>query len=245
VRYIGDRAEDGQALGRDAETAITKDLTRVGVHCLDPIQKWNELQSGLDTASTGVTPGPIRTFPCMDRESHAFEALFDGHYAAVCRYIAARASRDVVEDVAAETFLVAWRRRDRLPREPLGWLLATAANCLANQQRASQRAARLSQKAAALTAPVSASVEEALKQHAQGRALFGALAAMRPADRELLLLHHWDGLAPREIATVIGSTAVVARARLHRAGRRLQRALGDALEHDAARPTSAELNSTA
>jgi RNA polymerase sigma-70 factor (ECF subfamily) len=181
----------------------------------------------------------------MDRDSQAFAALFEAHYPVVCRYVAARAARDVVEDVAAETFLVAWRRRTDLPREPRGWLLATAANCLANQQRSSHRAARLSHRAAALTAPVSASVEEALNQTGQGRALAAALAAMRPADRELLLLHHWDGLAPREISTVIGSTAVVARARLHRASRRLQRALADALERDAPRRTPVELNSTA
>ncbi len=48
VRCIGDRPENSQAPGRDARTAMTKDRSPVGVHSLDPIQAWSELQLGLD-----------------------------------------------------------------------------------------------------------------------------------------------------------------------------------------------------
>src|SRR5262249_413273 len=48
-----------------------------------------------------------------------------------------------------------------------------------------------------------------------------ALAALSPADRELLLLSAWVGLAPREIARVLGVPAPVVSARLYRARRRL------------------------
>jgi DNA-directed RNA polymerase specialized sigma24 family protein len=38
-----------------------------------------------------------------DRDPDAFRALYRRHYGSVCRFIAARAPADHVEDVAAET----------------------------------------------------------------------------------------------------------------------------------------------
>ena len=180
----------------------------------------------------------------MDGASQAFAEVFDQHYRGVCRYVAARADPDLVEDVAAETFLVAWRRQDELPREPRAWLLGTAARCLANHRRTQHRAARLGEKVAALATPVSPTVEQALEQTEQGRALIAALASLREPEREVLLLHHWDGLAAREIAAVLGCSRVVARARLHRASRRLQDALTLELSGGAPAGQVPELNPT-
>jgi RNA polymerase sigma-70 factor (ECF subfamily) len=176
----------------------------------------------------------------MDADSEAFAALFHAHYAAVCRYIAARAEPDVVADIAGETFLVAWRRRSELPAEPRAWVLGTAGKCLANHRRSAMRRQRVQERVAALPAPLSPSVEDALTQAQQGRALLVALTSLGDHDRELLLLHHWDGLAAREIADVLGCSRVVARARLHRAGRRLQEALDSALRAEALCPASIE-----
>ena len=87
-----------------------------------------------------------------DRDPEAFRALYRAHYSAVCRYLAARADPDVVEDVAAETFLVAWRRQRELPHHLRPWLLNTAAKCLANQRRTRERStARRSPTAACAT----------------------------------------------------------------------------------------------
>jgi hypothetical protein len=46
----------------------------------------------------------------MDDREAAFRALYREHYAGVCRYLAGRTAPDRVEDLAAETFLIAWRR---------------------------------------------------------------------------------------------------------------------------------------
>ena len=138
----------------------------------------------------------------MDRDPQSFAALFHAHYDAVCRYIAARAEPDAVEDVAADTFMAAWRRRDELPDQPRPWLLGTAAKCLANYRRSAMRSARVGERLASQPAPVSASVEDALVRAEQGRALFAALTSLRDGDRELLLLYHWDGLAPRDVERV-------------------------------------------
>jgi RNA polymerase sigma-70 factor (ECF subfamily) len=77
--------------------------------------------------------------------------------------------------------------------------------------------------------------EDALRTLAQRRALVRALAALAPDDRELLLLRHWDGLAPREIAAALGVSDVAGRARLHRVSRRLQLALDRELGRPGAR----------
>ena len=66
-------------------------------------------------------------------------------------------------------------------------------------------------------------------------------AALRETDRELLLLRHWDGLAPREAAAVLGLGPVLVRTRMHRAERRLRTALRAALEEEDITPLPIEL----
>jgi hypothetical protein len=52
-------------------------------------------------------------------DPEAFRALYRTHYRTVCRYLALRADSRHVEDLAAETFLVAWRRQAQLPEPDL------------------------------------------------------------------------------------------------------------------------------
>jgi RNA polymerase sigma-70 factor (ECF subfamily) len=177
-----------------------------------------------------------------ERDPEAFRALYRAHYRTVCRYLAARTDRDLVEDVAAETFLVAWRRQPDLPEHVVPWLLNAASKCLANQRRSRERAAALAERIAAV-APASAADDVVRAAHR--RALIAALAAMTKRDRELLLLHHWDGLAPREAAAVLELAPVLVRSRLHRASRRLQRALRAALEDEDVRHHAIELTAAA
>ena len=68
-----------------------------------------------------------------------FEDVFNGCYDAVHRYAARRVASEAVQDVVAETFLVAWRRYDELRGEPLPWLLGIARRVDANQLRAGAR----------------------------------------------------------------------------------------------------------
>ena len=50
------------------------------------------------------------------RDPEVFRSLYREHYSVVCRYLAARTEREHVEDLAAETFLIAWRRQSDLPQ---------------------------------------------------------------------------------------------------------------------------------
>src|ERR1035437_11027905 len=68
-----------------------------------------------------------------------FERLFAAHYWAVRSYVLRRAPSAAVEDVVAETFLVAWRRLDAVRDDPLPWVFGGARRVLANQHRAGRR----------------------------------------------------------------------------------------------------------
>jgi RNA polymerase sigma-70 factor (ECF subfamily) len=175
-------------------------------------------------------------------DADAFRSLYRAHHRRVCAYLAVRADADLVEDLAAETFLVAWRRQAEMPAHVLPWLLNTAAKCLANERRSGDRRRALRERlreAGAEPASLAADADRA----AQRRALITALEAVAEPDRELLLLRHWDGLAPREIAAVVELSPVVVRARLHRATRRLQLQLRAALEREDV-PVALELRGT-
>jgi RNA polymerase sigma-70 factor (ECF subfamily) len=171
-------------------------------------------------------------------DAELFRALYTAHYGTVCRYLARRVDAAHVEDVAAETFLVAWRRRTDVPARAAPWLLNTAAKCLANARRSDQRAEAVRRRLDAITAPHASSLHVEVERGAHRRALVAALAGLAERDRELVLLRHWDGLAPRDLAVVLEISPMVARARLSRAERRLREALADALAHeDLASPT--------
>ncbi len=98
----------------------------------------------------------------------AFRQLFDAHMAEVWRYARRRcATATDADDVVAETFAVAWRRRADVPRDDAArlWLLGTARRVLANQRRSQGRQHRLRTRAAAVApppvAPASADRDEA------------------------------------------------------------------------------------
>ena len=78
-----------------------------------------------------------------------FEAIFAAHYGDVHRYALRRAEPPLAEEVVNETFLVAWRRLEAVPDEPLPWLYAAAGNVLSNRRRDAQRHARRAGAAAA------------------------------------------------------------------------------------------------
>ncbi|HEY1690133.1 MAG TPA: sigma-70 family RNA polymerase sigma factor [Solirubrobacteraceae bacterium] len=167
-----------------------------------------------------------------ERDPEAFRALYRAHYRTVCRYLAARTERDLVEDIAAETFLVAWRKQAEMPGHVVPWLLNTASKCLANQRRSKARADALIERLGELLRPGASTIEERIAQQEQLQALLAALTTLSERELELLLLSYWDGLAPREIAEVLELSPVLLRARLHRASRRLQQALASELGHE-------------
>ena len=158
----------------------------------------------------------------MDEDRRAFERLFCGYQLAVHRYAFRRVGATAVDDVVAETFLVAWRRREEIVGDPLPWLLGVARRVCANHLRTSVRQASLGRRLAAESLPFSEDVPIA-----DGR-LRRALGQLGEHDREALLLVAWDGLSNSDAARVLGCTAAAFAVRLHRARVRLARALDEA-----------------
>ena len=81
----------------------------------------------------------MRDTPTATERREAFRAIYEAHHAALCAYFARRAPRDEVEDLAAETFAIAWRKLPRRLEHPLPWLYAVAGNVLANHRRKTAR----------------------------------------------------------------------------------------------------------
>jgi RNA polymerase sigma-70 factor (ECF subfamily) len=156
-------------------------------------------------------------------EQAAFEALFRTHVAAVHAYALRRSDAGTADDVVADTFLVAWRRLDRVPEDALPWLYAVARRCLANRLRSGRRQMRIAPEAP----PAADATADVYEQRTQARELLVALAGLPPKEREALQLCAWEGLSPSDAARVVGCTAAAFRVRLHRARRRLAEALNE------------------
>jgi RNA polymerase sigma-70 factor, ECF subfamily len=155
----------------------------------------------------------------VDGDAARFERLWTAHYAAVHAH-AARRVGERADEACAEVFLVAWRRLDEIPRDELPWLLAASRNVIGTAWRGDTRRARLRERLDEQREPGGDDDTGGLDT-----ALDDALALLDEADRELLLLVYWEGLAPSRAAKVLGLAPAAARTRLWRARRRLRRSL--------------------
>ena len=171
-----------------------------------------------------MTDGAAR--PAISDEVAWFTEVAREHSTALVRYFARRAPRQDAEDLAAEVFATAWRRRADVPRDAvLPWLYRTAGFTLANHRRKT------------IDLPVEEVPESGVLRVGEDpelSALFdaelrGALASVGERDRQILLLHAWEGLDGAELAEVLGISRSGADAALSRARRRLREAWGERL----------------
>lgn len=156
------------------------------------------------------------------------EELWRAHAPAVLRYARRRVLPGDVDEVVAETFLVAWRRLSEVPDFPLPWLLGVARGVSANVRRTARRRDALTDRVAGLPDPVVPPVEQASEVSAP---LQVALDGLGATDRELLTLLAWDGLSREEAARALGVSRGAVAVRLHRLRRRLKTQL-DGWEDD-------------
>jgi RNA polymerase sigma factor (sigma-70 family) len=151
-----------------------------------------------------------------------FTRLFDAHYCAVRAY-AWRREPDSADDVAAETFTIAWQRLDAVPAEPLPWLIGIARNVRLNLRRAERR--RRERETRCLEPAITPSFAGAIEARAS---LCDALQRVSARDREVLLLAAWERLDRAGLAVALGCSRATAAVRLSRARKRLANALADA-----------------
>ncbi|RZU65861.1 RNA polymerase sigma-70 factor (ECF subfamily) [Microterricola gilva] len=150
-----------------------------------------------------------------------FTAIVHEHSTALVRYFARRGPRQDAEDLAAEVFAVAWRRRDDVPQDAvLPWLYRTAGFTLANHRR---KHVDLPVDIVPETGTARVSEDPELSALFDAE-LRGALESVGERDRQILLLHAWEGLDGEELGAALGISRSGADAALSRARKRLREA---------------------
>ena len=164
-------------------------------------------------------------------EPEAFAMLYDRHAAPIHRFAARRLGDQMADDVVAETFLAAFRRRKRYDlrrAEARPWLYGIAANVMGKHRRAEVRMLRAFARTGA--DPVAGGhadrVDSRVAAAAVQRDLAAALAALPAADRDVLLLIAWADLSYEETAAALRIPVGTVRSRLNRARRKVREALG-------------------
>ncbi|MEU7896064.1 RNA polymerase sigma factor [Nonomuraea sp. NPDC049152] len=164
-------------------------------------------------------------------EPEGFREIFDAYFGEIHRYVAQRLGPDDAEDVVAETFLTAFRKRDRYDPSRASvrsWLYGIATNLVGKHRRAEIRALRAMDRVSADRDVSGLADVVAVRVSAQslGPSLAGAIARLGKGDRDVLLLVALAGLSHEEISTALGIPYGTVGSRLNRARKKLRKALG-------------------
>jgi RNA polymerase sigma-70 factor (ECF subfamily) len=167
---------------------------------------------------------------CLAGDTGAFEALATRYYRPVAAFLLRRVGRpDVVEDLAQETFLEAFRalRDGRRPDNFVSWLFGIAHNRAGKYLR--RRKPTLFDPDAPPELPVvlpeQALHDELEEQRHRLAALDGALAHLPPEARQILEMKHQGGLTCEQIATALGRPVGTIKSLLSRTYRALRERL--------------------
>ncbi|MEV0387513.1 RNA polymerase sigma factor [Nonomuraea sp. NPDC050643] len=164
----------------------------------------------------------------------SFAELYDRHFGDIYRYVAGRIGTQVADDVAAETFLVAFRKRETF--DPgrgtvRGWLFGIVTNLIGHHRRSEIRRLELLQRASATSGTTAdPGHEDRVTAWVTAAGLRGLLAAelgrLPDGDRDVLLLVALAGLSHEEIAQTLDIPFGTVGSRLNRVRGKLRAALG-------------------
>lgn len=150
----------------------------------------------------------------------------------MARYLRRRIGKETAEDLAVETFVLAFRSRHAydLQRESARpWLFGIATNLLRHHRRSEGR--RLHAYARTGRDPIAGpdhrfeEAEDRAVAERAGPAVAAALAILRPQERDVLLLHAWADLTYAEIAAALAIPVGTVRSRLARARHKVRELL--------------------
>jgi RNA polymerase sigma-70 factor (ECF subfamily) len=159
-----------------------------------------------------------------------FAPIFDRHFDAVYAYLQRRVGPDLADELAAQTFLVAFDKRggyDPAQPDARPWLFGIATNLLRRHHRDEVRQFRAYARSA--EDPVLDAfdgVEARLDASQMRRELVDALADVPAEELDALLLYAWAELSYPEIAGALDIPTGTVRSRLSRARGRIRAALG-------------------
>ncbi|GAB2469992.1 RNA polymerase sigma factor [Streptosporangium sandarakinum] len=182
------------------------------------------------------SPGRLDDATLIEQSRHrpeSFATLYDRHFGDIYRYVAARIGPQAADDLASETFLVAFRKRDGFDPERGAvrrWLYGIATNLLADHRRSETR--RL-EALARVPVDSPAESEHADRVAAQvtaaatQRRLAAELSRLPDGERDVLLLVAYGDLSYEEIAQALDIPLGTVGSRLNRVRRKLRAALND------------------
>jgi DNA-directed RNA polymerase specialized sigma24 family protein len=163
-----------------------------------------------------------------DRGADTFSELYRRTHIDVLAFLLRRCSgAEDAADCLAETYLVAWQKRDQMPTgaETRPWLFGVARNVM---RRGNELRGRTAAAAGALAAELDRTGAVCpAPDLADPDPVIAAIHELPELEQEIITMLIWDELAPREVASVLGLTPNVVRVRAHRARAKLKAALAD------------------
>jgi RNA polymerase sigma-70 factor (ECF subfamily) len=162
-------------------------------------------------------------------EPSAFGVIFERHYDAIHGYLQRRLDEHLADELAAQTFLVAFDRRSRFDRsrsDSRPWLFGIATNLAHNHRRREL----VELRAIAGMAPESGACIDGVEARVDAERMRGllaeALADLPAEESDVLCLLVWAELTQAEIADALAIPLGTVKSRLSRARGRLQSVLG-------------------
>jgi RNA polymerase sigma factor (sigma-70 family) len=182
------------------------------------------------TAGVGGQVSDAELVARFRRDPELFTAVYDRYFRAIYLYVAGRLGVHTAEDIAAETFLVAFGQRDRFDPERGSlrpWLFGIATNLVARHRRKEARHYQALARTGA--GPAAGSHEDrvvaAVAAQRMQPQLAAALAALSQGERDVVLLVALSQLSHEEVAQALGISPGTVGSRLSRARKRLHNAI--------------------
>lgn len=151
-----------------------------------------------------------------------FADMHRAHYADLVRYFARRGALNDADELAAEVFVIAWRKLPEDLDDPRPWLFGVARKVLAGSRRSRRRRTGLDVPLDDDGREPALSVSTHSGEISIRTDLQRAWNRLKPADQEILALTAWEGLTASEAAVVLGIRRSGASMRLSRARERLR-----------------------
>jgi RNA polymerase sigma factor (sigma-70 family) len=152
-----------------------------------------------------------------------FVEIYESFYGFVYAFCRRRVEQSRVEDVVAETFLVAWRRIDEIPdgEDALRWLYAVAYRVVGHQWRGSARQRKLGKKLAVIAVEAATPPDQFVVVSDEAARVLQAASRLKRSDRELLIMAIWDELSYADIASILNIKTSAVKQRVYEARKRL------------------------
>ncbi|SCL16991.1 RNA polymerase sigma-70 factor, ECF subfamily [Micromonospora rhizosphaerae] len=184
------------------------------------------------TVVSGRAVSDATAIAASRRDAEEFGVLYDRYAAQLYRYAYRRVGPELAEDVVADTFLAAFRRRssyDLARTDARPWFFGILTREIARHRRAEEARWRALGRAGVddVAEGFADRVAASVTARSTRRPLAEALRRLSPGDRDVLLLVAWSDLSYEEVAETLQIKIGTVRSRLHRARRKLRAALGD------------------